>query len=124
VRDRKAGLGDAYREGFTRGIADGMDLLVEIDADHSHDPAMLPAMVSAACHGADVVIGSRYVPGGRIIGWSRSRLRLSRWGNRYAAVALGLAVNDATSGFRVYRSSIVQDIRSRRSARQWLRVPG
>ncbi|NBU95911.1 MAG: glycosyltransferase, partial [Actinobacteria bacterium] len=58
-RDRKAGLGDAYREGFTRGIADGMDLLVEIDADHSHDPAMLPAMVSAACHGADVVIGSR-----------------------------------------------------------------
>lgn len=107
-RDRKAGLGDAYREGFTRGIADGMDLLVEIDADHSHDPAMLPALVSAACHGADVVIGSRYVPGGRIIGWSRSRLRLSRWGNRYAAVALGLAVNDATSGFRVYRSSIVQ----------------
>ena len=107
-RTRKAGLGDAYRAGFTHGIGEGYDLLVEIDADHSHDPAMLPAMVSAAIHGADLVIGSRYVPGGRIVGWSRSRLRLSRWGNRYASLALGLAVNDATAGFRVYRSSIVQ----------------
>jgi len=107
-RTRKAGLGDAYRAGFAYGIGQGYDLLVEIDADHSHDPAMLPAMVSAAVHGADLVIGSRYVPGGRIVGWSRSRLRLSRWGNRYASLALGLAVNDATAGFRVYRSSIVQ----------------
>ena len=84
------------------------DLLVEIDADLSHEPEALPELLSAAKAGADVVIGSRYVPGGQIIGWSKSRLRLSRWGNRYASLALGLAINDATAGFRVYRSSIIE----------------
>jgi hypothetical protein len=65
-------------------------------------------MLSAARAGADVVIGSRYVPGGRIVGWSRSRTWLSRWGNRYASIVLGLAINDATAGFRVYRSTTVR----------------
>ena len=73
----------------------------------TYDPAALPEMLSAARAGAHVGIGSRYVPGGRIVGWARSRTRLSRWGNRYASIVLGLAINDATAGFRVYRSSIV-----------------
>ena len=107
-RTHKSGLGDAYRAAFQQALDDGYELLVEIDADLSHDPAALPEMLSAARAGADVVIGSRYVPGGRIVGWSRSRTRLSRWGNRYASIVLGLAINDATAGFRVYRSSIVR----------------
>lgn len=107
-RQSKRGLGDAYRTAFTAAIDEGYELLVEIDADLSHDPAALPEMLSAARAGADLVIGSRYVPGGRIEGWSRSRTRLSRWGNRYASIVLGLAINDATAGFRVYRSSIIQ----------------
>ncbi len=107
-RSAKRGLGDAYRHAFAEAIDAGYELLVEIDADLSHDPAALPEMLSAAKAGADVVIGSRYVPGGRIEGWSRSRTRLSRWGNRYASIVLGLAINDATAGFRVYRSSIVR----------------
>lgn len=107
-RTSKLGLGDAYRTAFRAAIDEGYDLLVEIDADLSHDPAALPEMLSAARAGADVVIGSRYVPGGRIDGWSRSRTRLSRWGNRYASIVLGLAINDATAGFRVYRSSIIR----------------
>jgi dolichol-phosphate mannosyltransferase len=107
-RDSKSGLGAAYRAAFQPAIDDGYELLVEIDADLSHDPAALPEMLSAARAGADVVIGSRYVPGGRIDGWSRSRTRLSRWGNRYASIVLGLAINDATAGFRVYRASLVR----------------
>lgn len=107
-RSHKSGLGDAYRAAFQQALDDGYELLVEIDADLSHDPEALPEMLSAARAGADVVIGSRYVPGGRIVGWSRSRTRLSRWGNRYASIVLGLAINDATAGFRIYRSSIVR----------------
>jgi dolichol-phosphate mannosyltransferase len=107
-RAHKSGLGSAYRETFGSAMSD-YDLLVEIDADLSHEPEALPELLSAAHAGADVVIGSRYVPGGQIIGWSKSRLRLSRWGNRYASLALGLAINDATAGFRVYRSSILQE---------------
>ena len=106
-RSHKGGLGSAYRDTFSVALSE-YDLLVEIDADLSHEPEALPELLSAAQAGADVVIGSRYVPGGQIIGWSKSRLRLSRWGNRYASLALGLAINDATAGFRVYRSSIIE----------------
>jgi glycosyltransferase involved in cell wall biosynthesis len=109
-RPEKRGLGDAYVTGFRWGLERGVEYLVEMDADLSHDPALLPAMVSAAEHGADLVIGSRYVPGGRIRGWSRRRLWLSRWGNRYAAIVLGLAVNDATAGYRVYRADALRRI--------------
>lgn len=108
-RAHKNGLGSAYREAFASAL-DTYDLLVEIDADLSHEPEALPELLSAAIAGADVVIGSRYVPGGQIIGWSKSRMRLSRWGNRYASFALGLAINDATAGFRVYRSSILKHL--------------
>jgi glycosyltransferase involved in cell wall biosynthesis len=101
-RPAKAGLGSAYRDGFRRALDDGAQICVEIDADLSHDPSTLPALVSAVEHGAHLAMGSRYVPGGRIVGWPWRRRALSRWGNRYAAAMLGLAVNDATSGFRAY----------------------
>jgi glycosyltransferase involved in cell wall biosynthesis len=107
-RPSKAGLGSAYLAGFAEGLAQGFDVLVEMDADLSHDPAALPALVSAAVHGADVAIGSRYVAGGSIPDWTRRRAFLSRWGNRYAALALGLAVNDSTSGYRAYRADALR----------------
>jgi len=107
-RAQKAGLGSAYRAGFTDGLARGFDVLVEMDADLSHDPAALPALLAAVEHGADLAIGSRYVPGGSIPHWSWHRRALSRWGNRYAAGVLGLAINDSTSGFRAYRSDALR----------------
>lgn len=103
ARTAKGGLGDAYRHGFRIGVSEGYEIIVEIDADLSHDPADLPLMIEIAHRGVDLVIGSRYVPGGSVHGWPRRRVWLSRWGNRYSAVVLGLAVNDATSGYRVYR---------------------
>jgi len=107
-RPAKSGLASAYRDGFAQGVADGAPVLVQIDADLSHDPAALPALVSAVEHGADLAMGSRYVPGGRIVGWPWRRRWLSRWGNRYAAAMLGLAVNDATSGYRAYSASAIE----------------
>ena len=106
-RQSKDGLGNAYRTAFAWGLERQYDILAEIDADLSHDPAVLPELVSAATLGADLAIGSRYIPGGGIIGWPRKRLFLSRWGNRYVALVLGLAINDATSGFRAFRADTV-----------------
>ena len=107
-RPTKSGLGSAYLAGFTEGLARGFDILVEMDADLSHDPVALPALVSATTHGADLAIGSRYVAGSSIPDWTRRRAFLSRWGNRYAALALGLAVNDSTSGYRAYRADALR----------------
>lgn len=98
----KRGLGAAYRAGFREAIDRGADVCAQMDADLSHDPADLPALVTNVAHGADLAIGSRYVPGGRTVDWPWQRRALSRWGNRYAAGALGLAVNDATAGYRAY----------------------
>lgn len=109
-RDGTTGLGDAYRHGFRLGVDEGYSIIVQLDADLSHDPAELPLMVEVANRGVDVVIGSRYIPGGRIVGWPRRRVWLSRWGNRYSAIALGLAVNDATAGYRVYRADALRRI--------------
>ena len=109
-RETKNGLGDAYLHAFGIGLAEGYDALVEIDGDQSHDPAVLPTMLGVAEHGIALVIGSRYIPGGSVIGWPRRRTWLSRWGNRYAAIMLGLAVNDATAGYRVYRADTLQRI--------------
>jgi dolichol-phosphate mannosyltransferase len=101
-RPAKEGLGAAYRAGFADAIAHGATVCVQMDADLSHDPHDLPALLAAVEFGADAAIGSRYVPGGVITNWPPMRRRLSRWGNRYAAGMLGLAVNDATSGYRAY----------------------
>ena len=106
-RAAKTGLGAAYRAGFAHALAAGAEICVQMDADLSHDPEDLGALVAAVVHGADVALGSRYVPGGHIEDWPASRRWLSRWGNRFAAGMLGLAVNDATSGYRAYRASIL-----------------
>ncbi len=109
-REGKSGLGSAYRDGFRHGMAQGFDVLVEMDSDLSHDPTALPELLRALEDGADLVIGSRYVPGGSIPDWSWHRRALSRWGNRYAAFVLGFDVNDATSGYRAYRSTAMAKI--------------
>jgi dolichol-phosphate mannosyltransferase len=109
-RPEKRGLGDAYREAFRVALDEGYDAVVQIDADLSHDPAALPIMLAVADQGIPVVIGSRYVPGGTVTGWPRRRTWLSRWANRYVAVMLGLAINDATAGYRVYRTEALRTL--------------
>jgi dolichol-phosphate mannosyltransferase len=109
-REGKAGLGSAYRAGFRRGLAEGYEVLVEMDSDLSHDPAALPELLAAVEHGADLAIGSRYVPGGSIPEWTWHRRLLSKGGNRYAGLVLGLEVRDATAGYRAYRSSALEQI--------------
>jgi dolichol-phosphate mannosyltransferase len=109
-RASKSGLGSAYRAGFRIGIARGYDVMIEMDADLSHDPAVLPDLVTAIASGNDLVIGSRYVPGGSIPDWKWGRRAISRGGCLYARSILGLSVHDATAGFRAYRRSILQRI--------------
>lgn len=109
-RPEKSGLGSAYRDGFRWGIEHGHDAFVEMDADLSHDPAALPGLLAPLGEGVDLVVGSRYVPGGSIPNWGLHRRLLSRWGNRYAGAVLGLTVHDATSGFRAYRRDALQAI--------------
>lgn len=109
-RSSKDGLGNAYRAGFALGIERGHDVLLEMDADLSHDPADVPRLIAAAREGAGLVIGSRYVPGGATPHWPLHRRLLSRWGNRYAALALGLKVQDATAGFRAYTDEVLEAI--------------
>jgi len=108
-RGAKNGLGGAYRAGFSWGLDEGYDTFVEIDCDFSHDPAALPTLLAAAVQ-HEVVIGSRYVSGGRIPRWKISRRLLSRGGNQYASLMLGLGVADSTSGFRVYRDSALRKV--------------
>jgi dolichol-phosphate mannosyltransferase len=110
-RTRKAGLGDAYRAGFRWGMEHGAPILVEMDADLQHDPAALPSLLAPIEAGdADLVIGSRYVAGGSIPDWRLHRRLLSRWGNRYASMVLGLGVQDSTAGFRAYRTAGLERI--------------
>ena len=109
-RPGKQGLGAAYRAGLRRAIDDGAEICVQMDADLSHEPAALPALVANVEHGADLAIGSRYVPGGRTVDWPWERRVLSRWGNRYASGVLGLAINDATAGYRAYSAAALERI--------------
>jgi dolichol-phosphate mannosyltransferase len=101
-RTEKAGLGSAYRAGFAQGLEQGYDILIEMDSDLQHDPAMLPALIHAVADGADLAIGSRYVPGGAVPGWKLSRRFISQAGNLYAGIVLGMHVRDATAGFRAF----------------------
>lgn len=110
VRPRKDGLGNAYRHGFRIGVERGYDVLVQMDADLSHDARALPQLLAALDAGADAVIGSRYVPGGSIPHWPWYRRALSRYGNAYSCAVLGMAVRDATSGFRAYRVEALEEI--------------
>jgi dolichol-phosphate mannosyltransferase len=106
-RSAKEGLGAAYRAGFRWGLARGYDALVEIDADFSHPPDRLPALLGAL-EEADVAIGSRYVPGGRTVGWSPVRKAISKLGNAYVRLVIGLPVRDATAGYRAFRSEVLR----------------
>jgi dolichol-phosphate mannosyltransferase len=108
-RPGKAGLGAAYIAGFTWALDQGYDAIVEMDADGSHQPDELPALL-AALDQADLVIGSRWVPGGTVRNWPRSREVLSRGGNTYARVMLGIPLRDATGGFRVFRAQTLRRI--------------
>ena len=106
VRPHKMGLGSAYVAGFGWGAARGYEILCEMDADLSHDPAQIPRLVEAL-KDAELVIGSRYVPGGRVANWGLTRRLLSRYANVYVRLWLRLGVRDATSGFRAFRSEAV-----------------
>jgi dolichol-phosphate mannosyltransferase len=106
-RSTKQGLGVAYRAGFLWGMARDYDALVEMDADLSHPADRLPALMDGLA-AADVVVGSRYVPGGTTSNWPWPRKLISRTGNLYVRLALGLPVSDATSGFRVYRRQVLE----------------
>ena len=108
-RAGKAGLGAAYIAGFAWALEQGYGALVEMDADGSHQPEELPRLL-AALAGADLVLGSRYVPGGAVLNWPRSRELLSRAGNTYARLMLGLKLMDATGGYRVFRASTLRHI--------------
>jgi dolichol-phosphate mannosyltransferase len=109
-RPLKDGLGNAYRQGFGEGLRRGYDAIVQMDVDFSHDVVVVPQLLERLDDGADVAIGSRYVPGGSTPNWPAFRRALSKWGNRYAGAVLELPVRDATSGFRAYRAEILDAI--------------
>ena len=109
-RTTKEGLGPAYTAGFARALELGAEIICEMDADFSHDPSDLPRLVEAVEHGADLAIGSRYVEGGGTEGWPWHRELLSKGGNAYAALMLGIHVKDATAGFRAFRDTTIRKI--------------
>lgn len=109
-RPGKGGLGGAYRAGFQHAFAHGYEVVVQMDADLSHPPARLPALLAEVERGADIAIGSRYVKGGATANWPLVRKLLSRSANIYASLMLGLGVRDATAGFRAYRADILETV--------------
>ncbi len=109
-RPGKAGLGAAYLAGFDWGLTRGYDVLVEMDADGSHRPEELPRLLAAIEAGADVALGSRWVPGGSVVNWPTSRKVLSRGGSLYTRLALGVPTRDATGGFRAYRADVLRSL--------------
>lgn len=108
-RTAKAGLGAAYRHGFVAALEQGYDVIGEMDADGSHQPEQLHRLLTALVH-ADLVIGSRYVPGGSVVNWPRRRQILSCGGNLYVRLLLGMGIKDATAGFRVFRRATLEEI--------------
>ena len=109
-RKRKEGLGPAYLAGFERALADGADYVLEMDCDFSHDPADVPRLIAACDAGADVALGSRYVPGGGTTNWGLPRRLVSFGGSAYARVLLGVRVRDLTGGFKCYRREVLERI--------------
>jgi dolichol-phosphate mannosyltransferase len=109
-RRAKEGLGPAYVAGFRRALADGADLILEMDCDFSHDPADVPRLIAACESGADVALGSRYVPGGGTENWGRMRRLVSTGGSWYARKLLGVGIRDLTGGFKCYRRRVLERI--------------
>lgn len=110
-RPSKRGLGPAYADGFAAAVGSGVRIVCQMDADFSHDPEVLPGLIQVVSDGADVAIGSRYVPGGGVPGWPAHRRWLSKYGNRYARLMLGTPIQDMTSGFRAYRSAVLTSLK-------------
>jgi dolichol-phosphate mannosyltransferase len=108
-RPRKEGLGRAYLDGFRWALADGAELVLEMDCDFSHDPKDVPRLIATA-EDADLVLGSRYVAGGGTANWGLLRRAISRWGSLYAQLLLGLGVRDLTGGFKAYRRAVLETI--------------
>jgi dolichol-phosphate mannosyltransferase len=108
-RPHKEGLGRAYLDGFRRALADGAELILEMDCDFSHDPQDVPRLIAGADE-ADLVLGSRYVRGGGTANWGLVRRAISRWGSLYAQILLGLRVRDLTGGFKCYRRAVLERI--------------
>jgi dolichol-phosphate mannosyltransferase len=108
-RPRKEGLGPAYLDGFRRALADGAELILEMDCDFSHDPDDVPRLI-AATDDADLVLGSRYVPGGAIGNWGLVRRAVSAGGSLYARLLLGVPIRDLTGGFKCYRREVLEAI--------------
>jgi dolichol-phosphate mannosyltransferase len=106
-RPRKEGLGPAYLAGFRQALGEGSDLVLEMDCDFSHDPNDVPRLIDAA-RDADLVLGSRYVPGGRVGNWGPLRRFISRGGSLYAQLILGLPIRDLTGGFKCYRRAVLE----------------
>jgi dolichol-phosphate mannosyltransferase len=109
-RERKEGLGPAYLAGFRRALADGADLVLELDCDFSHDPSDIPRLVEACESGADLALGSRYVAGGGTENWGLGRRIVSWGGSFYARALLGVGVRDLTGGFKCYRRRVLETI--------------
>ncbi len=107
-REQKEGLGRAYIAGFHRALADGAELVLEMDCDFSHDPADVPRLIEAAESGADLVLGSRYVPGGSTRNWGLVRRLISRGGSVYTAIFLHMGVKDPTGGFKCFRRAVLE----------------
>jgi dolichol-phosphate mannosyltransferase len=109
-RPEKEGLGPAYLAGFRHALADGAELVLEMDCDFSHDPMDVPRLIAAAEEGADVVLGSRYVHGGHVGNWSLARRAISRGGSLYTALFLRMGVKDPTGGFKCFRRRVLETI--------------
>ena len=109
-RERKEGLGPAYLAGFRRALAEGAELVLELDCDFSHDPNDVPRLIAAAEDGVDVVLGSRYVEGGAVRNWGFVRRLVSSGGSLYARVLLGVHVKDLTGGFKCFRRQVLETI--------------
>jgi len=109
-RDRKEGLGPAYLAGFRRALADGAELILEMDCDFSHDPKDVPRLIAACEQGADLALGSRYVPGGGTENWGRGRRIVSTGGSWYARTLLGVRIRDLTGGFKCYDRRVLERI--------------
>jgi dolichol-phosphate mannosyltransferase len=109
-RERKEGLGPAYLAGFRHALASEAELLLEMDCDFSHDPDDVPRLIAAVADGADLALGSRYVPGGGVRNWGLVRRLISAGGSSYARIILGVKVRDLTGGFKCYRRAVLEAI--------------
>ena len=109
-RERKEGIGRAYLAAFPVALASGAELVLEVDCDFSHDPAVIPTLIETCRGGADLALGSRYVAGGATVNWSPIRRAISRGGSLYARLLLGVPIRDLTGGFKCFRRRVLEEV--------------